>query len=295
MSNNIELFDFDARFTKDYLKWCTQHQEQAQDADKMDELMPHMFERWMNTKKKWLNNKTPIEYFKDINDISVYLTLFIEYIKNDMSIPEPLLDCIVERKEEAYPTFLNILYSKSTDDMDEEQFEQLLSASVAMIHEMGLEHPYIRYIQMLINMEESSDFAEAICEILESLLFEDNELKDKLIAAYKVSNGYAKKCFLDLLSNYIADKDVSEILIEEFNKAEKEDLPFLATKLAEQGAEGSEQLLRKALMRLDIEYYEYNAIKNALESITGEVEEDVRDFTGDPIYDIFAVDNDEEE
>ena len=103
----IKLFDFDNRFTKDYLRWCTDHPE-ANDPDKLELMIPHMHKQWMNTPKKWLDGLSPVDYFKNIDDIQHYLTLFIEYIKNGISVPEPLLDCIIERKEDAYPTFLKI-------------------------------------------------------------------------------------------------------------------------------------------------------------------------------------------
>lgn len=293
----VKLFDFDARFTKDYLRWCGKHQDIANDPDKIEKIFPVLYKRWMETPKKWLENRSPIEHFKRLNNVAAYMTLFIEYIKHDLTIPEPLLDCIVEKKDQAYPTLLNILYAKQPDDMDKDQFDYLLTCSIDLINEMEFKHPYIRYIQILSQVEEYHDLADALFESLKHVLFTEKNMRELLITAYKdpSDKSMGRDCILDLLSYYECDPEIIELTLQRYAEAIPEDLPFVLTKLAELQYEGVIDLCREAMKHPGLNYVDYSGIKYIIESITGEPEPETRNFEADPFYERLAKDEDENE
>ena len=289
----IKLFDFDNRFTKDYLRWCTDHPE-ANDPDKLELMIPHMHKQWMNTPKKWLDGLSPVDYFKNIDDIQHYLTLFIEYIKNGISVPEPLLDCIIERKEDAYPTFLNILYSKCPDDMDQETFTDHLAAVVSLINEMDLKHPLTLYVQKLSEAGEFNDFNDEIFETLENNISVPG-LKDSILNAYSIcTEDYGKKCLLELLSHYSEDDDKIKGLIRDlFSSAEKDDIPFYGSLMIKANDDKALEYLERSIKRKDIDYYTYRTLADLIESLTGEEYYDDRDFTGDEYYEMLISDDEQ--
>ena len=168
---------------------------------------------------------------------------------------------------------------------------------VDMINEMDLEHPYIRYIQLLSLAEEYNDLADALCESLKQVLFTEKNMRENLIAAYKdpAVRSMGKDCILDLLSYYEFDKEIIDLALERYETATAADYPFVMTKLAELQYEGTVDLCRKAMKHPDLDYADYCSIKYVIEAITGEPEADTRNFEADPIYERLSIDEEENE
>ena len=283
--NEIKLIDFNGRFRRDYLNWCTKHQDIANDEKRIDELFYTMYTEWFKRPKAWLQGKTPNEYFQEIGDGRMYVSMMIEYIKEDLELPDPLIECMEERKEEIYPIIKNILFADREEDISEEALEEVQSHIISLIAEMDLEHPYRRYIEFLRSKtEESSLLDEASYALLEC--DELGEYKAILLDAYRVSAGYGKLCILDILSEFEGDQEIYEILTEEFQQ-EDADKGFLAGCLGKLGMAQAIPMLEEELARDDIEYILYRELREAVEMLGGdEIEE--RDFSGDRDYDFLA-------
>lgn len=289
-----EIIDFYSRFTADYIAWCQKHPEISGDDEKMEEVFPLQCEKWYSSPKKWLNGKTPNQYFQEIDDEKVYASMFVSYIENEMDIPEPLLDCMIERKNKIYPILRNLLFVNSESDISAEALSAIRAKAVSLIDEMQLEHPYGRYVSLLLeHAQPDDDLTEALCIALEET-DKPVEVRKILLDTYPMSEGISKECFLDLLCGFEdTDGTVCSLLAEEFRRDDI-DLAYAAQLAGKLGDERLLKYLNSALEDAGNDYMTYTAIKYAIEQITGE-ETAERDFTGDPAYDFLANFTDEDE
>ena len=280
----LQVIDFSARFMQDYLQWCQEHEELAKE-ERMEERFYDLYDDWLESPKDWLEGKSPMAYFHEVGDAQLYVSALIEYILEEIELPDPLVHCILEYKEEIYPIFLGILYDQSLEDKDvsAEELLEVQGHVVSLIEQMQMPHPYAQYLKILRDQQEDSLFSE---EATAALLEAGEQMREQVFEAYAVSRGYAKKCLLDLISYYPGDRRALEILLEEFHAPEAE-LAFLAGCLGRLGDEGALESLRAAIEDDGIEYYEFRELRNAIESISGEEVPD-RDFSGDALYDYLA-------
>ena len=280
-----KLIDFNRKFMQDYFKWCTEHQDIASDESRIDDLFAGMEAAWYKAPKKWLDGLSPIEYFHAIDDPQMYATMFIEYIKADMELPEPLVHCIAERKEALYPIFKGMLFAQATEDLSAEQMEDVRANIVLLFSELELGHPYARYIELLREIEDTeSALAEELVYALEDA---GAAVRPLLMDGYKTSTGRAKLAFLDLLASLEGDAEVYDILTAELAAGELPVAP-VAGFLGRLGDARAIPLLEALLKEyVDMCYVDYRAIREAIEALGGDEAEEL-DFSGDPDYERVA-------
>lgn len=281
-----EVFDFCSRFTADYLAWCQKHPEVAADEDKLEQIFPRQYEKWYASPKSWLDNKSPNQYFEEIEDAQIYASMFVSYLEQDIEIPEPLIDCMLHHKEKIYPILRNILLIDGTKDIGSEDLDDVRAHIIPLISEMEMPHPFDRYVSLLRDAEDVGPLTQELSLILE----DPDDLADtrtKLIDAYSTATPVGKEYILDLLCGYPdADEAAYQLLREEFHNGEMENayLCMLAGKL---GDERFLPTLRDIMTHEAHDYFTYTAVKNAIEQISGEILPD-KDFSGDPDYDLLA-------
>ncbi len=276
----LKLIDFTGKFLEEYMKWCVAHPELAEDEEKADEAYFRQYEQWMDTEQDWLGGKTPRNYFKGVKDPRLNVSALIEYVREDMDIPEPLVDALVERGEEVYPILMGILMGDNLalQDLTDECLSDIRSHAVRLIGEMGAPHPYPRYIELLKG-EEDSLLGDALTDALVEAV---NSLREELLAAYHSSEGAARQAFLDVLSYSDEDERVGDVLTLELSLSGA-NLAFLAVCAGRYGDASLLPALYEAARREEIEYFEYKELMNAVEELGGEPDLE-RDFSGDPFY-----------
>lgn len=281
----LKVIDFNARFMQDYMQWCQEQEGQEEAQEQMEDQFYELYESWMESPKQWLEGKSPEQYFQEIGDPQMYVSVVIEYVLEEVELPDPLLHCLEEQKKEIYPILLGILNAQKPEDfqLTAEQLLEVQGHAVSLIQQLNLQHPYAQYLKILRELTEECLFAE---EATQALAQAGQALKDQVYEAYATAQGYAKKCLLDLISYYSGDPKALEILLEEF-EAPEADLAFLAECLGRLGDEGALDSLRRAIADDGIQYYEFRELRNAIEAISGQ-EVPERDFSGDALYDYLA-------
>lgn len=278
-----EVFDFCGRFTADYLAWCQKHPAVAADEEKLEAIFPRQYEKWYASPKTWLNNKSPNQYFEEIKDAQIYASMFVSYLEQDIELPDPLIDCMLQYREDLYPILRNILLIDGTTDMAPQDLADVRAHIIPLITEMDKPHPYDRYIELLRDAEESDSLTQEICTILEEPDAPD-DIRAKLLTAFVSARLAGKEGILDLLCGYPDEDDaVYTLLDEEFRRGELE-TAFLSGLAGKLGDERLLPRLEDALKNDAGDYFTHSAIKFAIEEISGEILPD-KDFTGDPDYD----------
>ena len=287
-----ELVDFYSRFMADYIAWCEKHPEISNNEDKLEEIFPEQYQKWMSSSKTWLKGKSPYAYFEEIHDPQVYASMFVGYIEQDMELPEPLLECILCEKERIYPIFRNMLFLDDEAHIEKDALDDVRAHIIAMIDEMQMAHPYGRYIELLLQQKEPDQLTEKLLIALEEA--EDvSKIRKALMDGYPFAEGFAKACLLDLLCGFPDDGTVFSLLAEEFARDDVE-LAYLAKMAAKLGDERLLPYLRMAIDDAAVDYFTYTEIRHAIEKITGEILPE-RQFEGDPDYDRVARFYDEED
>lgn len=268
MSDDIRVIDINGRFRQDYLLWCSNHKDIAADEERMDEIFADMYDKWFDMPKKWLGDKTPVEYFEDICDAPMYVTLFIEYQKAEVDIPDPLIKCMTDRADEIYPMLLNIINADHSEDMEKDVLEDVQAKTVALIDEMEKPHPVERYIEIARDRTEESSLLDAIALVMET--DPDRSYLEKIRDAYMTASGEGKQVLLEMMSYYEHDEGVFAVLACEFEEDDA-DVAFLANCFGRLGDERAVPLLEEALKKAeDIDYYTYSALREAIEELGGD-------------------------
>ena len=286
------LIDFHAKFTEEYMQWCLQHQQQlSQDEADTDDLYYEMYAEWLDQPKDWLNGASPRSYFADMREAPMLVSAFMEYILQEMEVPDPLIERLVQEKDAVYPIFLNILMEQSCsqEDISEEELLEVRAQIIPLLGEMHKPHPYIRYIQLLQEQQEDTALAE---ELTEALMEVCTAYMPQLKEAYDNAMGYAKLAILDLFSRMKGAEEAYDLLVDELNRPGA-DIAFLANCLGRLGDARAVEALKELLYRPEIQYYEFKEVKNAIEELSGEEIEEM-DFSGDPLYDYLKGEHESE-
>ncbi|MBT3319928.1 MAG: hypothetical protein HN948_03180 [Clostridia bacterium] len=265
------MIDFEAKFAV-YLHEYKKKQALSDEA--LDDIAPQLYLKWLDTKKPWLDGVSPVAYFKSF-DAPKLIELLGGYIISDVTLPGALLNEIADTNEQTYPYLITLL-----KNYDGEKNEDVKRTIVRIIEEMDLEHPYDYYIDVIAGADEKDDFVEACVQELKN---SGEGYIERLVVEYEqAKNTYVSDCLLDVLCDISFDERVYQFALEKFMYTET-NKAFCASCLGKLGNADAVSHLEEALRNEETGYYDYMAVKNALEELGGEVTID-RDFSGDSDY-----------
>lgn len=285
--NNMDIIDFQSRFTKDFISWSNKHPEIAKDEEKLKQAALLAQAKWYAGSKKWLDGLSPNEYFYHIGEAKIYVSMFVKYIEEDIYIPDPLIECLIDGGDEVYNILINIINIENSKDITPDALSDVRAEIISIIEEMQRDHPYSRYISLMLEIEEPCKLSEAISYALESAE-EIDYVKELLYSAYPISSNYAKMLVLDLLCS-MPDEDerTADLVLAELNANSDVELGILAGYEAILMDERSLPLLKAYIEDPDIDYFTYTQLRYAIEAITGDLM-DEKDFSGDADYEKIA-------
>ena len=282
MQEKIELVDFKGKFAEYFMKWTLDHKDEIE-KDELDEqeLYYDLYDKWLEKANSEFGGKAPKDYFEDAEDKRLLLSALIDYIKQGISVPDPLVNSIVRHGDETYPIILSILMNTDIyEDLDPDTVDEIRAECVSLIWDMGKEHPYLRYAELLVGQEEDSKLAEILCEIL---MDRDGDVLDRLYEGYEKAGTYARTCIIDILSSH-GDERAKELIKEELLKGKLDKL-FLCSKLMMYNDPEASLIIKNQMSSPDNDYYAYRELRNMYEELTGEIL-DTEDFSGDPTYEV---------
>jgi len=266
------LIDFGHKFAH-YLDAYIQNHHIEE--DELDDITPDLYLEWLDMPQDWLNGVSPNAYFREMDPVTLVKTLG-QYMLSDITLPGPLLNRIADLREDTYPLLISLLKNYSGENED-----KIRTIVVKLIEEMDMEHPYLYYIDMIAQTCEKNEFSEACVDELRNAGPE--YLETVMNAFEQAQNAYAMDCFLDILTDLPYDERTYNYVIERFLLSDSQKA-FYAQCLGKIGNPQALPSLEEALRQEDIRYFDYMAIRNALEELGGEADIE-RDFTGDKDYD----------
>lgn len=274
---DIMLIDFDTNFSAHIKKWLDENSDTFKDLSEVEIKMPEIYDKWLNTPQEFLSGSKPNEYFLDF-EAGDLVALMIRYEAKHIGCPDPLMDAISIKKDDALPYLSDIVFGKS-------QLPKGADSSALKITSLNLvnEIDPSKYIKDYIKCIASTDIDEGVAECMADAVkvFAKAHKAELIDAVENTDSALSKQILLDILCNLEPEQRVYEELISMLKMSS--DKALYASYLGKYGYKEAVKVLLPALDWLNINYLDYIEIRNAIEQLGEEVTH-ARNFEGDKYY-----------
>lgn len=266
----MKIHDFDAKFFEYAQTWMALHPGMTE--KQVEESYNEIMLNFLNAPAQWLNGETPGSYFNRYDQPKDLMKLIEEYDKRDIGLPEPLYARIVSLGEVCAEQLTRIA-------SDESKPESLRASAIAMLRDIGTDAPRSLFVDLACRCEESNELSEMASDILSA---SDASVVDELLNRYDDAPEYAQALILDICCNFPGNPKLFDHCLDKLrNRPEMR--AYYASLLGKLGDPRAIEPLQSFLTLSDLTYLDYIELRNAIESLGGEVSED-RTFYGDPDY-----------
>ena len=268
----MKIIDFDAEFTKVLNDWIEKNRARYRRPDDMENDVPDVYLRWLNTPAAWLDGQTPAAYFDQFDDSTQLCGLLKDYIKEGVPVPDPLLDRLADLADEQ--TLLKLAKDKSAP------CEARMDA-IELLRQIESTLPMVDFIRWQVERDDEEDILD---NALESLRQMGEGVRGPAKVAFLAAGEEGKEALLDVLADYPGDEDVFRFALEQF-KTTKDKRALYAGYLAKLDDDHALEALLDVAEGDDVTYTDFIEIRSAIERLGSEAP--VRDWTHDPTYQAF--------
>ena len=274
MNNSVyECIDFDRRFSVFLNNWLEKNRHIYKgNMDKVEELVPEIYEEFLNTPLEEDAAVIPLSYFSRYDDAAFLIGWMQAYRKASISIPDMLMERIVELGEPAEKELYRLVCA-------EEASEEMRMTAASLLQELDSTLPLTFYADAVAAAQTDSGLIELFTE---SLIHMGKEATIAARDRYYQATGTGKMAFLDILSRAVEKGDTYELIVEQL-KAGNERIGHLVSYLERLNEERALPLLYNLCKKPDIGYLDYIEVVNAIDTLGGEAPAE-REFSGDPAY-----------
>ena len=268
----MSIIDFDARFTEVLNKWIEENRHRLRRPEEMEDEVPDVYLRWLNTPADWLEGSAPGEYFDRFSDSAQLCELLCGYIKEGVPVPDPLLDRLAELGDEAA---LMALVKDKTAPCEARM------DGIELLRQIESTLPMVDFIRWQVERDDEDDILD---NALESLRQMGEGVRGPAKVAFLAAGPEGKEALLDVLADYPGDEDVFCFALEQF-KATKDKRALYAGYLAKLDDDHALEALLDVAEGDDVTYTDFIEIRSAIERLGSEAP--VRDWSHDPTYQAF--------
>ena len=268
----MTIIDFDARFTEVLNKWIEENRHRFRRPEDMEDEVPDVYLRWLNTPADWLEGSAPGEYFDRFSDSAQLCELLCGYIKEGVPVPDPLLDRLAELGDEAA---LMALVKDKTAPCEARM------DGIELLRQIESTLPMVDFIRWQVERDDEDDILD---NALESLRQMGEGVRGPAKVAFLAAGPEGKEALLDVLADYPGDEDVFRFALEQF-KDTKDKRALYAGYLAKLDDDHALEALLDVAEGDDVTYTDFIEIRSAIERLGSEAP--VRDWSHDPTYQAF--------
>ena len=251
--------DIDALFDE-YLNDFIEKNGNVLSATDIEKKIADLYVEFGNAPCDELGGLSPIEYFNSLPTEEL-LTLFKEGIEDGDSASDYLCSAL-EKRVDAEDRLLEMALGKN---------EELAVCAINVLSAMSLEKSLKKFVEVLSTQKPQATIIDVLTE---ALCANADIVKEYVIKAYN-PNGAGAESFEEVFSNMSKDERVFKLLYACFLNS-KSNLAINASYLAKYGDDRALTVLYSTFKRNDLSIIEYSEIKNAIEKLGGEVEDDGR-------------------
>lgn len=278
----MKIIDFDGHFREYIATWCRNIQDDAKALDEMEDEMPTLYLQWQQTPADWLDGIKPADYFAQYDDVDALIAWMLKYQQEKQTIPDLLLDRIVDLGDTSQEALVHLVTNATQD-------EEIRMIAMDLLNEIQSVQPLAAYIKLIEN-ETNKNLADKAAEML--IEMGDMVLQPVLNALEGRILNTARERYIYVLSAFKSQPKVFAWLLKMFETAE-ENKGLYACYLGQYGDATAIPVLQSAMQDSELSYVDYQDIKQAIEALGGEVHAE-RDFTNDPQYQQFCLENDKQ-
>ena len=267
----FQPIDFDVKFTQYAEKWMKAELSKGRKAEDLEDEMPDVYIKFLNTPASWLDGAVPGMFFAKWDDPEELIEILKEYEKNGTPIPDPLLERITDLGKVS-ETPLSSLAS------DENAPHALRVTAMNLLIELEAVCTDL-CIRLVLNREDEDDLADAAADLLRNT---GRDALEQLLSAMDEAEGAALDTLLDLLCEFPGDERIYQKTLERF-LSDPDHLALHASFLAKLGDARAIEPLKKMSTLTELNYRDYIEIRDAVEELGGSLDTE-REFAGDPYY-----------
>lgn len=268
----MSIIDFDARFTEVLNKWIEENRHRFRRPEEMEDEVPDVYLRWLNTPADWLEGSAPGEYFDRFSDSAQLCGLLCEYIKGGVPVPDPLLDRLADLGDEA--ALMALVKDKSAPC-------EARMDGIELLRQIESTLPMVDFIRWQVERDDEDDILD---NALESLRQMGEGVRGPAKVAFLAAGPEGKEALLDVLADYPGDEDVFRFALEQF-KTTRDKRALYAGYLAKLDDDHALEALLDVAEGDDVTYTDFIEIRSAIERLGSEAP--VRDWSHDPSYQAF--------
>lgn len=267
-----KCIDFDKEFGLYAEKWIAENRSKYKNTDMLEEQIPEVYLRWLNTPADWLNGQTPGGWFQQYDDANELVDLMRAYQAEKVSLPDPLLERVTDLGEDAVAPLMALVREYDSD-------RGLAIAALNLLIELGSAEPMEMCIDIIDRADGQNELTDVASELLSGL---GDAVVEPILARMPDASHSAEEAFLDVLCNFPGDERIYTYTVNAFTRR-YDRRALYASYLGKLGDARAIDALRATLEMSDMNYLDYIEIVNAIESLGGEVDSE-REFNGDPYY-----------
>ena len=268
MNRPIDLEHLFHHYVADHL-----HKAGELDEDAAGEMAEKLYAEWADAPCAALDGCSPRAWFARLDTPEALVEALTAYARADMEPPELLLDRFFD---------VGAVCAAPLEALARDGGESAALRAQALDLLNGLDEARAvrTATDAVLAAQESDAFCELAAEILASRV--DADVAARLLDGYDAASDFARTLILEALCNFPGDARVYERMLEML-KNRPEQRADAARLLGRYGDARAIEPLKALLDLTDIGYYEYMEVRNAVEALGGEVENE-REFYGDPDY-----------
>lgn len=268
MNRPIDLEHLFHHYVADHL-----HKAGKLDEDAAGEMAEKLYAEWADAPCAALDGCSPRAWFARLDTPEALVETLTAYARADMEPPELLLDRFFD---------VGAICAAPLEALARNAGESAALRAQALDLLNGLDEARAVRVatDAVLAAQESDAFCELAAEILASRV--DADVAARLLDGYDAAPDFARTLILETLCNFPGDARVYERMLEML-KNRPEQRADAARLLGRYGDARAIEPLKALLDLTDIGYYEYMEVRNAVEALGGEVENE-REFYGDPDY-----------
>jgi len=268
-----EILDFDANFAAYSEKWMQMNQKKFRNIEQMEDAMPEVYMRWLNSPAAFLMGDTPATYFEKYTDPQELVNWMIEYEAANVPVPDPLLERIADLGEKSVPALM-----KAASDEGNSSETRVTAMNLLKEVDAG-DAPGEMCMELIDRREEEDELADVAAELLSNI---GKGIVEKILERFEDVTDIAQETYLDVLCNYPGDERIYDFLMRAFHDHDDKKALY-ASFIGKLGDDRAIDALKEAANLADISYLDYLEIRNAVEMLGGTIEGD-REFSGDPYF-----------
>ena len=268
----MQIIDFDAKFTEVLNDWIDKNRHRFRRPDDMENEVPDVYLRWLNTPQDWLDGAAPGTYFERFDSSAELCEMLKAYIEDGTPVPDPLLDRLEELADDK--VLLELAKDKAAP------CEARMTA-IELLRQIESTLPMVDFLRWQVDRDDEDDILD---NALESLRQMGEAVRKPAKIAFTAADKEGKEALLDVLADFTGDEDVFQFALEQF-KTQKDKRGLFAGYLAKLDDDRALEHLLDVAESDDVNYSDFIEIRSAIERLGSEAP--VKDWTNDPTYKAF--------